>query len=161
MADGINKASPSVDFPARSLNAGFLSIRNLMVAPSVPYSTMGDIPVTMYTSVLRSLHLMIKVGVSVLFGQPLIDDSASRLRIAVFESSILEDSVENLHFELDKVTLVVVGAACLAARESKHASLDTELLSFEQAAISEIISCAEPLAALSANIRENNFFMCC
>lgn len=161
MADGINKASPSVDFPARSLNAGFLSIRNLMVAPSVPYSTIGDIPVTMYASVFCSLHLMTRVGVSVLFGQPLIDESASKLRITVFESSIFEESVDSLHFELDKVTLVVVGAACLAARESKHASLETELLSFEQAVISGKRSCAEALAALSVKIRENNFFIYC
>ena len=110
---------------------------------------------------MRSLHLIIRVGVSVLFGQPLIDDSASKLRVAVFESSILEESVDNLHFELDKVMLVVVGAACLAARESKHASLDTELLSFEQAAISGKRSCAEPLAALSAKIRGSIFFMFC
>jgi hypothetical protein len=34
-------------------------------------------------------------------------------------------------------------------------------LSFEQAAISGKRSCAEALAALSAKIRENNFFIYC
>ena len=117
-------------------------------------------PVTMYASVFRSLHLIIKVGVSVLFGQPLIDDSASRLMIAVFESSIFEDSLDIRHFVFDGLMMVLDGVVCFAASESKHASLDTELFSFEQAAISGNKSCAELLTALSAKISKGNFFMC-
>lgn len=115
----------------------------------------------MYASVFFSLHLIIKVGVSSLFGHPLIDDSASKLINAVFESSIFDVPVDSLHFELDEGTLIVFEDTCFSAMESKHASLATELFSFVQAAISGKMSFAKPLAALINNINGNNFFMCC
>lgn len=114
------RASPSVDFDVRNSVAFSLSNRRVMVVTSVSYSTCGGMPVTINASVSCSLHRKISLGVYVLLGQPVIEESASRLMMTFVLSSIREISLRTRHFEA--VVTVVLGKATPSRllSESKH-----------------------------------------
>lgn len=89
----------------------------------------------------------------------MIADSDDNRRTTVFESSIFEVSVEITHFEPGGVAVLVEGDVCLAASESKQASLDVGVLSFAQTARAGTKSCDATLVAERTNSSGRACFM--